>query len=200
MNPNSKLPSHILQSIQSNPIVDYNPMGVPDGSVLDNSDPRLNEMLNKTKNLFNVVPMPKQNGNYAEDRNAHQNNNNYGGDEIFVPSADMIKENLRKTGQLGQQQSYIQTPQYSAQPQQQYQPAVQPQSGGGIDYSILNSLIRTAISEELNKVKGSLLTENTKGGGNEVNFLSIGSVIRFVSKDGNIYEGKLTKVGNTNNK
>ena len=197
MNPNSKLPSHILQSIQDNPIVAYTPMGTPEGSVLDNGDPRLNEMLNKTKNLFKAVPMPKQTSVYEDERNIYQGGqNNYGGgDDIFVPTPEMIKENLRKTGQLGQQPQYTQTPQYSAQPQ--YQPAAQPQNNSGFDYSVLNALIRTAISEELAKSKGQLLTENKKGGGNEVNFLTIGSVIRFVSKDGDVYEGKLTKVGNT---
>lgn len=81
--------------------------------------------------------------------------------------------------------------------QQQTIPNTLPVSG--IDYSLIKLMIESCIKEEFKSLKQSMLTESKNNGNGDV-ILSLGDTIRFVAKNGNVYEGKVKKLGNINEK
>ena len=91
------------------------------------------------------------------------------------------------------------TPTRTAPIMENVQPQVQTVSAG-IDYP----MIRTIVEEVVKRYAVSLnkrINEN-KGGNdvNEINTISLGKSFKFLAKNGDIYEAKLSKIGNINDK
>lgn len=146
----------------------------------------------KSKPIVNSNPMF---GSVLDNIIPNTNNMDYGEKELPAIDSRMQKliEKSRQSG-YGQPQ-----PQYQQQPQQYSQPQV---SGAVIDYSLMRSMIKDIISEEMKVVRKQMLNEskqNSNSGG-EVIMQMGGSDIKFITKNGNIYQGSLKLVGNLNQK
>lgn len=70
--------------------------------------------------------------------------------------------------------------------------------GSSIDYELLKMIIESCIDKKINELKKSILTENTNNRVKDDVILTVGDRIKFVSKNGNLYEGVVKKVGNIN--
>jgi hypothetical protein len=201
MQANSKLPSAIFDSIMSNPLNPTPEMTAslageaPGSSILEKGNPKLAAILGNAKKVMEQAEIIKP--TYTQPTN-NGGFNNVGYDsngEREMPSVkDIMMENIKKKngGVL---------PTTQAIPQQQIyqQPQPQPQvQSGGIDYSLIKMMIESAVSSEFQKISGKLLTEGKSGKGSEVEFLTIGKTIKFVDKNGNVYEGIMKKTGNIN--
>lgn len=154
-----KLPASILESIQQNPIQEY--QGQMGGlSVLDG-----------------IMP-PQQSRQPRQ-----QVNESYEYGEKQMPTTEELFRN-------------------KAVKQEYNQPTYQPQQpiGGQIDYSLINSMIKTAISEEIQKLKRVILTENKQTSSNGDVIIKVGNGIQFITNNGNVYEGKVKLVGNLKDK
>lgn len=80
------------------------------------------------------------------------------------------------------------------QPQIAYQS--QPPIGSQIDYSLINSMIKTAISEEIQKLKRYMINESKQNSNDGDVIIKVGNGIKFITNNGNVYEGKVKLVGN----
>ena len=91
------------------------------------------------------------------------------------------------------------TPTRTAPIMENVQPQVQTVSAG-IDYP----MIRTIVEEVVKRYAVSLnkRINESKGGNdvNEINTISLGKSFKFLAKNGDIYEAKLSKIGNINDK
>lgn len=65
-----------------------------------------------------------------------------------------------------------------------------------IDYSLISSIIKAAISEEMQKLRKTILSESKQNSASGDVIVKLDSGIQFITKNGNIYEGKLVKTGN----
>lgn len=156
------LPSGIMESIQQNPIQEY--QGQMGGlSVLDG-----------------IMPQQPPRQQYQQPR--QQINEDYYGEKPMPSTEDLFRSRTRNTQQH-------QAPEY-----QTPAPVYQPQTSGGIDYGVISSLIKTAIAEEMVKLRKTLLTEGKNGGGDVI--IKADNGIKFITNNGNVYEGKLKLVGN----
>lgn len=109
-----------------------------------------------------------------------QINEDYGYGEKQMPTTEELLRNRRPA-------------------QQDYQPAYQPQQvvGGQIDYSMISTLIKAAISEEMLKLRKTILNESKQASGaSDSVIVKLGSDIQFITKTGDIFRGNLVKVGN----
>lgn len=186
----SRLPAEILKSIQEDEIMPFRPNNTPETLDLGALPMDKLNILENARNLMGGMPKQVNNDPYEGDRNQARNRQPIAeSDDFYVPSYDEIKNAISNKPQ----QRPVQTP------LQQYQQVVpQPQSQA-IDYSLIKIMLESIVSEQLGKLGSKLLTENKKQN-NTAEFLTIGSSIKFVDKNGNIYEGKLTKTGNINGK
>ena len=201
------LPPGIFESFQENPGTDLD--DTTGLSVLDsmNSNPMMAKLLAKNKKIMesSAMAIPEQNNSVEhEDRPTQKpqthrqpvNEEFYNeNDEREIPEPSMEELLLKVKGagkklneqKPAQQQAYVQ-PTY-IQPQSQSQ--------AGIDYGLLNTMIKGAVMEVMGSFKGNLLTEN-KNDPKEAVYMTIGNSIKFVDKKGNVYEGKLKLIGNAN--
>ena len=87
----------------------------------------------------------------------------------------------------------------SAQPRQQIQEVVQQpqQYPSQIDYSVIRAIVEESVRKYTSSLGKKLMNEGTGG---ELNTLTIGKTFKFLDSKGNIYEAKLTKIGNINDK
>lgn len=161
----SNLPKSIFESMQTNPIQEYN--GPMNGlSVLDSIIPP-----QQTR-----APQPQT----MTPQRAQINEDYYSG-EKQMPSTEEL---LRRSRMLHEQ----------VQPQTQQN--VLP-TGAGIDYSIIRLMIENCIANEFKALRKSMLNESRTGGDGNV-IMSVGDSIKFIAKNGNVYEGKVKKIGNVN--
>lgn len=70
--------------------------------------------------------------------------------------------------------------------------------GGGIDYSLIKTIIDESVRKHISSLKKNVLTES-KGSSLEL-MTQQGNTFRFVTSDGKIFEGKLTYKGNLKEK
>lgn len=202
---NSKLPKSIIESINQNPIGKWGGLEGSAGepSVLETMPQAGLEKLMASKRLMDrdkFTPPPVKNY-YGEQKNQQQLplnenfeniNNEYDLDD-GKPLPDLAAQytSKRKSMQplVNEQQNY--------QPQPQvFQPNV-----SGIDYGLINTMLKAIIAEEFKNINNKFLTEgktNDKNTGEII--LMTENSIKFVTKSGNIYEGKLKLAGNINNK
>ena len=71
-------------------------------------------------------------------------------------------------------------------------------TGGGIDYPMIRTIVEDIVRKYTQSLKKNLVTEGT--GGAEVNTIALGKTFKFLDSKGNIYEAKLSKIGNINEK
>lgn len=162
----NKLPKSILESIQNNPIQEYGGSGMGI-SVLDDIMPTMQR------------PQQRQ-----QQRPQQINEDLYYGEKAMPTTEEMI---YKKFGG-GSRQMYNE--------QQYSQPAYQQQQAPAIDYSIISSIIKTTIAEEIAKLSKKLLNESkaTTNGGDVI--VKAGDGIKFITNSGKVYEGKLKFIGN----
>ena len=160
----SKLPKSILESIQSNPISDFN--STQGLSVLDSIIPIQNQ---------NTKAQPRQ-----------QMNIDFESDEKAMPTTEELmarSRNLREQIQPGYKQP-VQQPVYQ-------QPVYQQTSS--IDYSLIKMMIEECISKEIRMLKKTLLTEGKTGQSNGDVIMMAGDTIKFINKKGDVYEAMVKK-------
>ena len=100
--------------------------------------------------------------------------------------------------------------QFQQQPQK---PIVQEQSVqqhpsmaqvGGIDYSLLKTIINEAVQENVKKYMSALskklISEGIGGKGNEIQAIKIGKKLSIITENGDIYSSSLQKMGNVRDK
>jgi len=78
------------------------------------------------------------------------------------------------------------------QPQQAY-------TTGGVDYPMIRSIVEEIVRKYAQSLNKKIINENA-GGGAEVNTIALGKTFKFLDSKGNIYEAKLSKIGNINKK
>jgi hypothetical protein len=80
--------------------------------------------------------------------------------------------------------------------------ARQPQQGyttGGVDYPMIRSIVEEIVRKYAQSLNKKIINEGV-GGGAEVNTIALGKTFKFLDSKGNIYEAKLSKIGNINKK
>lgn len=162
------LPSAILNSLTANPISDYGQMGGL--SVLDS---------------FMPAPQTQQRQPQGQQRpiQRQQINEQYYPDEKQMPTTE---EMLMKSRAMHEQ----------INPQQQRQQTqMMPTGGAAIDYSLIKLMIENCIAEQFKSLKQTMLTESKNNGANGEIIMTVGNTIRFIRKDGEIFEGKIKDTG-----
>ena len=81
---------------------------------------------------------------------------------------------------------------------QQMQPQIQT-VGTGVDYPMIRTIVEEIVRKYAQSLNKRIVNEN-KETVNEVNTIALGKTFKFLAKNGDIYEAKLTKVGNINDK
>lgn len=143
-----RLPSAILDSLQSNPIQDYNgPMGGV--SVLDNIMP---------------PPQPRQ-------QRQQMNEEYYDGKQM--PTTEEL---LMRSRALREQ----------IQPQYQ-QPQQGNTGGGSVDYSLIKTIIAECVANEFKKLRKAMADDSV--------VMTVGNNVKFITKTGAVFEGKMKKTG-----
>jgi hypothetical protein len=161
------LPSSIMESILQNPIQEY--QGQMGGlSVLDS-----------------IIPQQPHSQQYQQPRQQYQQHRQQINEDYYDEKPMPNTEDLFRRRAINTQQYQAPAPVY------------QPQTNNGIDYGVISSLIKTAIAEEMVKLRKTLLTEGKNGGGDVI--IKADNGIKFITNNGNVYEGKLKLVGNLKN-
>ena len=75
---------------------------------------------------------------------------------------------------------------------------------GGVDYSLLKTIINEAVQENVKKYMSALskklISEGIGGKGNEIQAIKIGKKLSIITENGDIYSSSLQKVGNVRDK
>lgn len=69
-----------------------------------------------------------------------------------------------------------------------------------VDYSLIKTIVEDCVKRGMASLKKSMITENTSNTNNQLALLKIGESFKFVTSNGDIYEAKLIKKGNVNEK
>lgn len=70
-----------------------------------------------------------------------------------------------------------------------------------VDYSLIKTIVEDCMRKSLSSIKKTILSEGkTLNEGNDLSLIKIGNSFKFVAKNGDIFEAKLNKVGNLNDK
>lgn len=196
------LPTEIMQSFQENPGTDYSHMeGMNDIPVLETltENSPLAKILGGAKKMMGNMDFPNPNSVVSSQMDPYN--------WQAKPSAVGVRANLTESGfyeggdrELPSTEELFRkkiTPVKNNNTQQPTYQQPQPVQNASIDYGLINTMIKAAITEGLAGLKTQMLTENKKNTGNEAEFMTIiKDTIKFVDKSGNIYEGKLKKIGN----
>lgn len=199
------LPIEIMKSFQENPGTDYTYMeGMSDIPILETmtENSKLAKLLGGAKKVMGSMDFPSSESAVSSQMDPYnwqakpsavgarsslsESGFLNGGDREIPSTEELLRKKMStiREGGGGQPQSY-----------QQKQPQVV--QSANIDYGLINTMIKSAVAEGLAGLKTQLLTEGKKNVGNEVEFMTIiKDTIKFVDKSGNIYEGKLKKMGN----
>lgn len=79
-----------------------------------------------------------------------------------------------------------------------YQQHTAQQTSAQIDYPMIRTIVEDIVRKYSASLKKQIINENTNG--NEINTISLGKTFKFLDSSGNIFEAKLYKIGNINNK
>ena len=75
---------------------------------------------------------------------------------------------------------------------------------GGVDYSLLKTIINEAVQENVKKYMSALskklISEGVGGKGNEIQAIKIGKKLSIITENGDIYSSSLQKLGNVRDK
>jgi len=202
------LPQGIFESFQENPGTDLD--DTTGASVLDtmNENSPLFKILGKNSQLISKQRLPEQNI-YAPksdyEVSAQPQSDRFSDGEREIPNTqDLIASRLAKLNETRQVQPVTQKPVLQYEPIQKAQQIQQPvynvpQASAVIDYSLINSMLKSIVEEQFKGIKSQLLTEGKNSGLSQAAYFTIGGgAIRFIDKKNNIYEGKLKLVGNIN--
>ena len=113
-----------------------------------------------------------------------------------------VNESLTTSSVLDDVFGDMLTEQTTTQPvmkQIQQQPQQTFTTGAGVDYPMIRTIVEDIVRKYSQSLKKNILNESA-GGGAEVNTIALGKTFKFLDSKGNIYEAKLTKVGNINEK
>lgn len=70
-----------------------------------------------------------------------------------------------------------------------------------VDYSLIKTIVEDCMRKSLSNIKKTILSEGkTLNEGNDLSLIKIGNSFKFVAKNGDIFEAKLNKIGNLNDK
>ena len=69
----------------------------------------------------------------------------------------------------------------------------------GIDYPMIRTIVEDIVRKYTSSLSKKMLSES-KGSVNELTTMTLGKSIKFLDRQGNIYEATLKKIGNINNK
>lgn len=70
-------------------------------------------------------------------------------------------------------------------------------SNSNVDYSLIKTIVEDCIKKQLKPIAKKLITENI---GNDIQALKLGNKFTFITKNGDIYEAKLTFIKNIKEK
>lgn len=197
------LPIEVMQSFEKNPGTDYSYMdGMSDIPVLEtlNENSPLAKILGGAKKIMGNMDFPESESVVSKQMDPYNWN--------AKPSAVGTRGDLNESGfyeggdrELPSTEELMRKKMTAIKNNNNTQQTVyqQPQSAQhiGIDYGLINTMIKAAVTEGLTGLKTQLLTEGKKNAGSEAEFMTIiKDTIKFVDKSGNIYEGKLKKIGN----
>ena len=209
------LPAGIFESFQSNPGTDLD--DTSGLSVLDDlsSNPMMAKLLAKNKKIMQTEAFADPEPNRNVEKTKTDSYGGYGGqglettkttkkqpvNEEFYnenderdfpePSMEELLLKVKGAGKKLNEQKPIQQPVYT---QPTHIPTQQP---FGIDYTLLNTMVKAAVMEAMSTMRGTLLAES-KNESKEAVYMTIFNSIKFVDKKGNVYEGKLKLIGNAN--
>lgn len=79
-----------------------------------------------------------------------------------------------------------------------YQQHTAQQTSAQIDYPMIRTIVEDIVRKYSASLKKQIINESTNG--NEINTISLGKTFKFLDSSGNIFEAKLYKIGNINNK
>ncbi len=65
-----------------------------------------------------------------------------------------------------------------------------------VDYGLISTIIKAAISEEISKLRKTMINESKQNNANGDVIIKVGNGIQFITNNGNVYEGKVKLVGN----
>jgi len=90
----------------------------------------------------------------------------------------------------------IEPPVQKKQPIRETKQVVQ-STASGVDYSLIKTIVEDCLRKSMSTLKKSMLTENTSGT-NQLSLMRIGESFKLVASNGDIFEAKLIKKGNVN--
>lgn len=67
-----------------------------------------------------------------------------------------------------------------------------------VDYSLIKTIVEDCMRKSLASIKKAMLTESQAPSANKLELMRIGESFKFVTSNGDIYEAKLVKKGNVN--
>lgn len=72
----------------------------------------------------------------------------------------------------------------------------QPQAVGGVDYEMIKMIVESTVKKYVGSINKKMINESKE----QVGTLVMGKSFKIMAKNGDIYEAKLTKIGNINDK
>ena len=80
-------------------------------------------------------------------------------------------------------------------------PIVQQVASAQIDYPMIRTIVEDVVRKYTQALNKKIINESkAQVNLNEVNTVTLGKSFKFLAKNGDIYEAKLTKIGNINDK
>ena len=69
-----------------------------------------------------------------------------------------------------------------------------------IDYSLIKTIVEDCVKKSMVALKKNILNENANASSNALMYMQFNNGFKFITKNGDIYEAKLIKKGNVNDK
>ena len=69
-----------------------------------------------------------------------------------------------------------------------------------IDYSLIKTIVEDCVKKSMVALKKNILNENANAASNALMYMQFNNGFKFITKNGDIYEAKLVKKGNVNDK
>jgi len=197
------LPEGIFNSFKENPGSDLD--ATTGLSVLDtlNENSPLFKALGKSRKMISSQVLPEQSSfsvKSSYETNDSTSNENHNDGEKEIPTTEELLRRIQSGRPTLNEVAPVRTQpiQQYTQPQQTF-PSIQPSASPVIDYSLINSMLKSIIEEQMKGLKSQILTESKKSTTSEAAYFTVGgNSIKFVDKKGNVFEGRLKLIGNAN--
>lgn len=133
--------------------------------------------------LDGLIPTPQP----QPQQRRQMNEEYYPGEKQMPTTEELLMKSRAMHEQLNPQ---------AAQPRYQQQTQTPTSGSGVIDYSLIKLMIEDCIAKEFKTLKQTILTETKNNGGDKGEIImTVGNTIRFVRKDGRIFEGRVKDTG-----